>query len=447
LRANLLHTTEQNLIQIRYICPIIDLIGQIIVVFYGLLRGVWDCFTKQSQNMLLYLTLSTFALAVLLLANNYNKNKTAVYVALFLMIVSLYGITHYLVLFGQSPFWLAIFYNHFTPLYLLLGPLLFFYVRATLRDQSGLSKLDSLHFIPAVIQTIGITPYLFLPFALKIEYAERIIKNVNNILEVNLNLFYTAEASFLIRGSMFLIYILYCGYLLLVNAPLIRKENTIPKKQFNVSLKWLAVLISCSLLITIYLFSVTMMSFYVSPKEAFNNSYVLNLISGISYFIMTFSLLLFPHILYGMPRKNENTKNIKKVRKNEISSGVASFVPEEDPLFELSEKIKDYLINQKPFLNPDFAISDIAIELQVPQNHISYCINTLMNTSFYKLRTELRVEHAVALLQSDKKERLTIEAIGEQSGFKTRSNFYSAFKEITGMTPTEYYSKSGQQLV
>lgn len=349
------------------------------------------------------------------------------------MVISLYGITHYLVLFGQSPFWLAIFYNHFTPLYLLLGPLLFFYIRSTLTDQAGLSKLDVLHFIPAVIQTIGITHYLFLPFALKIEYAERIIKNVNTILDINLNLFYTAEASFLIRGVLFLIYILYCGYLLLINAPLIRKENSIPKKQFNISLKWLAILISCSLLITIYLISVTMMSFYVSPKEAFNNSYVLNLISGTSYFIMTFSLLLFPHILYGMPRKIQNTSNtinIKKEINTKISSVVAPFVPEEDPLFELSEKIKDYLINQKPFLNPSFTISDIAIALQVPQNHISYSINTLMNTTFYKLRSELRVEHAIALLQSDKKERLTIEAIGEQSGFKTRSNFILHSKRL-----------------
>lgn len=399
--------------------------------------------------MLLYLTLSTFALAVLLLANNYNRNKTAVYVALFLMIVSLYGITHYLVLFGQSPFWLAIFYNHFTPLYLLLGPLLFFYIRATLMDQAGLSKLDILHFIPAVVQTIGITPYLFSPFTIKVENAERIINNIDTITDIHLNLFYTAEASFLIRGGLFLIYILYCGYLLLIHAPIIRKENAIPKKQFNISLKWLAILISCSFLITIYLLTVTMMSFYVSPKEAFSNSYFLNLISGISYFIMTFSLLLFPHILYGMPRKIKNTSNAINVKKKdnvEISSVVA-VIPKEDPLFELSEKIKDYLVNQKPFLNPDFSISDIAIELQVPQNHISYSINTLMGTSFYKLRTEFRVQNAIALLQSDAKENLTIEAIGAQSGFKTRSNFYIAFKEITGMTPTEYYSKSCKQLV
>lgn len=50
LRANLLHTAVQNLTQIRYICPIIELIGQIIVVFYGLLMGVLDCLTKQSHK-------------------------------------------------------------------------------------------------------------------------------------------------------------------------------------------------------------------------------------------------------------------------------------------------------------------------------------------------------------------------------------------------------------
>lgn len=121
-------------------------------------------------------------------------------------------------------------------------------------------------------------------------------------------------------------------------------------------------------------------------------------------------------------------------------------MPEEDPLFELSEKMLYYLREKKPYLDPDFSISTIAINLQVPQNHISYCINTLMNTTFYKLRAELRVEHAIALLQSTTKERLTIEAIGEHSGFKTRSNFYMAFKEITGMTPTEYSVNANQEL-
>lgn len=389
--------------------------------------------------MLLYLTISTLALSLLLLINNYKKNKNAIYVGLFLIIVSLYGITHYFVLFGQSPFWLALFYNHFTPLYLLLGPLLYFYIRGTLSDSSKLYKRDYLHFIPAVIQMIGIFPYLLTPFEIKLQNAERIINNIDSLLYLNLNLFYNADVSFLIRVGLFLIYIIYCGYLLISYAPIIRKENTIPNKQYKVSLKWLSLLVVCSFIITLYLLIITILSFYSSPKEAFSNSYALHLISGITYFILSLSLLLFPYILYGMPRKMEvNEKKIKKEKNTSTANVIKEIIPKDDPLFELSEKIRNYLYTDKPYLNMEFSISSIAITLQVPQNHVSYCINILMKTSFYKLRSELRVEHAINLLQSDAKDRLTIEAIGEQSGFKTRSNFYMAFKEVTGLTPTEY---------
>lgn len=399
--------------------------------------------------MLLYLTLSTFALALLLLANNYAKNKTSLYVSLFLLVVSLYGITHYFVLFGQSPFWLAVFYNHFTPLYLLLGPLLLFYVRGTLTDTTQLTKWDVLHGLPALIQTIGIAPYLVTPFETKIKNAELIISNIDNLIHLNLNIFYNADVSFFIRVSLFLLYILYCAYYILKNSSALKSSRLVPKKQFKASLQWLVILVGCSFVMTVYLLIVTLISFYTSPKEAFANSYALHLISGISYFIMTFSLLLFPYILYGMPRKMTSTIKAvkeKKTTKKDISSTSSDFVPEEDPLFELSEKMLYYLREKKPYLDPDFSISTIAIVLQVPQNHISYCINTLMNTTFYKLRAELRVEHAIALLQSTTKERLTIEAIGEHSGFKTRSNFYMAFKEITGMTPTEYSVNANQEL-
>jgi AraC-like DNA-binding protein len=379
------------------------------------------------------------ALSLLLLINNYKKNKNAIYVGLFLIIVSLYGITHYFVLFGQSPFWLALFYNHFTPLYLLLGPLLFFYIRGTLTDCESLFKKDYFHFIPALIQAVGIFPYLLTPFEIKLQNAERIINNIDSLLYLNLNLFYNADVSFLIRVGLFLIYIIYCGYLLISYAPIIRKENTIPNKQYKVSLKWLSLLVVCSFIITLYLLIITILSFYSSPKEAFSNSYALHLISGITYFILSLSLLLFPYILYGMPRKMEvNEKKIKKEKNTSTANVIKEIIPKDDPLFELSEKIRNYLYTDKPYLNMEFSISSIAITLQVPQNHVSYCINILMKTSFYKLRSELRVEHAINLLQSDAKDRLTIEAIGEQSGFKTRSNFYMAFKEVTGLTPTEY---------
>ena len=61
-----------------------------------------------------------------------------------------------------------------------------------------------------------------------------------------------------------------------------------------------------------------------------------------------------------------------------------------------------------------------------------------MKTKFTKLKTELRVEHAKTLLNNSQYSNLTIEGIAQMSGFVTRSNFYSAFKNETGQTPSDY---------
>ena len=100
-----------------------------------------------------------------------------------------------------------------------------------------------------------------------------------------------------------------------------------------------------------------------------------------------------------------------------------------------------YLEEEKPFLSFDFALSDISLYLKVPQNHVSYCINCLMGKKFSKLKTELRIKHAVELLKNGTHSLLTIEAISEKAGFKSRSNFYSSFKEETGYTPSDYLEK------
>jgi AraC-like DNA-binding protein len=391
--------------------------------------------------MLLYITISTLILALILLGNNFQKNKNAVFISCFFIFASIYSITHYFYVFGKSPFWLAIFFNNFTPLYLLLGPLLLFYIRGTINDNSKLSKIDALHFFPAIIQLIGIVPYLFLPFEEKLHVAQRLLTDEDALLKIRFNIFFMPSTGFLIRAILLFIYEFYCIYLLLIRTPINSIGKVIPKKQFLLTYKWLFILLINLIIITFCFFLITVESIRTSPANILTNYKILFSIIGVCFFIMTFSLLLFPNILYGMPRKIliASTSNSKKNKtENEPSITEEEFIAEEDPFFELSEKIKEYLIKDKPYLNPEFSISTIALEMQVPQNHISYCINTIMDTKFYTLRTNLRIEYSLELLQNNVNDILTIEAIGEKSGFKTRSNFYAAFKEKTGLTPTEF---------
>ena len=392
--------------------------------------------------MLLYFSLFTILMSFILLIHNWRINKNSLYLASFFGLFALYGIIHYLTVFGNSAFWLAVLFNHFTPLMLLLGPLLLFYVRGTLKDTESLSKIDLLHFIPSVIQLIGITPYIFSPFDLKLKIANSLIQNINSIKGLNINLFFSPAFNLTLRPFLLFAYLMYCIYLFSKYYPINKKSKLIPKKQLQITRNWLLLLLSTVFIVVLSFIVVTIISIYKTPSYGLTNIFQIHTISGIAFFIMSFSLLLFPNITYGFPKKTTTKLNKSGLKETKSELETTST---ENPFAELTESILIYLENEKPYLNYDFAISDIYIAMKVPNMHVSYCINTLMNTKFSKIKAEYRVKHAINLLENGMSNTLTIEAIGEQSGFKTRSNFYAAFKEITGITPTEYVQNFNQE--
>lgn len=325
---------------------------------------------------------------------------------------------------------------------LLLGPLLLFYVRGTLKDSSRLNKWDAVHFIPALIHFVGIIPYLTQPFEEKLKIANLLINNIDAILLININYFYNTAISFIIRPVLLLGYILYSMVLLWKRFDNSKLDRDVPQKQLFISLRWLIILLASLFFIVIEFLIITYNSITIKPSVGLINSYPLYILSGVAYGIMSLSLLLFPNVLYGIPKrivvKKEEIKKTKKQK--QVTTTPAEEVTnfEEDPFLDLSKNITEYLAKERPYLNADFSISDIALAMHVPQNHVSYCINTIMQTKFSCLKANLRIHYATELLSGKLPESYTIEGIAQQAGFKTRASFYAAFKEKTGMTPTEF---------
>jgi len=131
----------------------------------------------------------------------------------------------------------------------------------------------------------------------------------------------------------------------------------------------------------------------------------------------------------------------KKIKNNSSKSDII-ITPlsdfEEDPFLKLSDRIKEYFENEKPYLNPDFSIAQISLKLNVPQNHVLYCVNSIFKIKFSKLKTKLRVEQTMVFLQESVHSNITIDGISQLAGFSSRSSFYNAFKEETGITPSDY---------
>ena len=103
---------------------------------------------------------------------------------------------------------------------------------------------------------------------------------------------------------------------------------------------------------------------------------------------------------------------------------------------ELISRLKSEIEQHQLFKNPDLKIKDVAKEMNIPTQQLSRLINDNFNQTFNSFINTYRVEEAKRLLL--KKENFTLEAIGYEAGFSSKSTFYAAFKKVTNATPSEY---------
>lgn len=108
---------------------------------------------------------------------------------------------------------------------------------------------------------------------------------------------------------------------------------------------------------------------------------------------------------------------------------------------ELFLEIEKTIINEKLYINPNLSLELIANKFNISVSHLSKIINTNSSQSFTDFINSLRIQRAKQILQDSEFKNYTIEAIGYESGFNSKSNFYTAFKKETQKTPSAYRSK------
>ena len=79
-------------------------------------------------------------------------------------------------------------------------------------------------------------------------------------------------------------------------------------------------------------------------------------------------------------------------------------------------------------------------QLDIPKHHVTEVLNTVIGRNFFQFVNQYRVE-AVKKLLRDPDNQWSIEAIGYECGFSSKSSFFSTFKRLTGITPAQYRAK------
>jgi len=98
-----------------------------------------------------------------------------------------------------------------------------------------------------------------------------------------------------------------------------------------------------------------------------------------------------------------------------------------------------YLLEkEKIYRNPELSLSIISERLTISSTYISQLVNKLSNSNFSDFVNAYRINDAKQKLSDPNFSIYTILSIGLESGFNSKSTFYTAFKKHTGITPTEY---------
>lgn len=100
--------------------------------------------------------------------------------------------------------------------------------------------------------------------------------------------------------------------------------------------------------------------------------------------------------------------------------------------------LKQYMVNEKPFLNASLTIQEISKAIEIPVRELSVLINHHLDQHFYDFVNNYRIAYAMDMLKDPSKDKVTILEILYEAGFNSKSSFNTAFKKHTGYTPTEF---------
>jgi AraC-like DNA-binding protein len=107
-----------------------------------------------------------------------------------------------------------------------------------------------------------------------------------------------------------------------------------------------------------------------------------------------------------------------------------------DDQTEILKRLKVLMATEKPFLQTNFSLPDLASQLKISTHQLSQVINDGLGKSFFEMTAEYRIDEAKKLLKE--KMNIKVEEIAEQVGYNSKSSFNTAFKKIVGVTPSEW---------
>ena len=290
----------------------------------------------------------------------------------------------------------------------LLGPIFFFYIRHVVTKKKISFLKDLVHFIPFFYMMFSYLPYYLLDSSSKLEvYME---KNIFDFISVH-------------DYSEAIIVIAMAAYAIIC----LRKYTGLYQGQPDFKL-WLKAI--CFSFLGIVLSLVLFYCLYLLRILTTEQDYLITLMISVSVFVTSYFSFNYNNIFNGSAFKEFMPLTIK-YKKTGLSESYSR---------ELKENLLDLMVKERPYLDGELRLDDVAKSLGISRHHASQIINEHFGTNFFDFINIYRTEEAVRLLKEEK-DKINLSEIGFIAGFNNTVSFNKAFKKNTGLTPSKFRKK------
>lgn len=115
----------------------------------------------------------------------------------------------------------------------------------------------------------------------------------------------------------------------------------------------------------------------------------------------------------------------------------------EEDLQRYLVQLNDYLMGEKPYLNPQLSLSQLSAKTGIPAHYLSRIVNEHHGQNFFDFINSFRIEEFKRRLADPTWKNFTLLAIAFDCGFNSKSAFNRFFKKVEGVSPSEYKKLRG----
>ena len=160
-----------------------------------------------------------------------------------------------------------------------------------------------------------------------------------------------------------------------------------------------------------------------SQFDFIESDQIASVIFSLAFIIFTLIIILYRSILIP-----DDPTKIKELKYQQ--SGMSEMDKQ-----AILNQLLGTLENDRSYLNPEMSLQIMSQNLNVTANQLSQVVNEKLDKNFQTLLNEYRVKEVKQNINDDKRSLL---GIALDAGFSSKSAFNRVFKEITGITPSEY---------